>query len=80
MADNAVQDNSNEGLLTEEDVRTHGLSELTVTGFSVMCAWHFLTLFTATPATGEAVAGGRPVVAFGSLYMAGQVRKAFRQG
>ncbi|MBR0172142.1 MAG: bifunctional folylpolyglutamate synthase/dihydrofolate synthase [Lachnospiraceae bacterium] len=30
--------------------------------------------------TALAVAGGRPVVAFGSLYMAGQVRKAFRQG
>lgn len=49
-------------LLTEDDVRANEEGELSVTGFSIMCAWHFLAVFSATPASGDLALGGRPYV------------------
>ncbi len=55
-------------LLTEDDVRANEAGELSVTGFSVMCAWHFLTLFTAMPASGDMALEGRPFLLQLVLY------------
>lgn len=36
-------------LLTEKDVQQNRPGDLTVMGFSVMCSWHFLVLFSCIP-------------------------------
>ena len=59
----------NATLLTEDDVRANEAGELSVTGFSVMCAWHFLTLFTAMPASGDVALDGRPLLLQLILYI-----------
>lgn len=41
----------------------------TITGFSIICAWHFLALFSSVPNAGEATSAGRPLACQLALYL-----------
>lgn len=46
-----------------------GFESFTVTGFSIICAWHFLALFSSVPTAGEATSAGRPLACQLALYL-----------
>lgn len=45
------------------------LDGLSVTGFSIICAWHFLVIFTAIPVSGAEALNGRPLLFQLALYI-----------
>lgn len=53
---------------TAGDFVSSQLDSLSVTGFSIVCAWHFLIIFSSMPSTGAAALEGRHLVFQAALY------------
>lgn len=51
------------------DFVTTQVDNLSVTGFSIVCAWHFLIIFTALPSTGTEALQGRSFFFQAALYL-----------